>query len=290
MNFSLDELKGKTAGRDLPNSSNTSTALSNLRQGLVSRNNQTLPDYEKRIRQSAAHIIPIAAEQLKKSLAEIVFIFDVSGSMRGLEAATINGFNDLIKKERAKGLPTTVTVILFNDRPMVVCDRVDINAVPVIKYCAVGGTALYDTIVTKLTSISNKQRSESSVDPAKTICVIMTDGEDESSYCYGLSDARKTIQNCRDLGWKIIFLGANIDHMQVARNLGIDPALAESFNNDINGVIANFKAVTVALDGFRETGNINGDWVKVIETARGQSSIEASDSGKTKRLGGRKNG
>ena len=35
---------------------------------------------------------------MKKGLTEIVFILDRSGSMAGLEADTIGGFNGLIKK------------------------------------------------------------------------------------------------------------------------------------------------------------------------------------------------
>ena len=37
---------------------------------------------------------------MKKGLTEIVFILDRSGSMCGLEADTIGGFNSLIKKRK----------------------------------------------------------------------------------------------------------------------------------------------------------------------------------------------
>ena len=37
---------------------------------------------------------------MKKNLTEIVFILDRSGSMSGLEADTIGGFNSMIKKQR----------------------------------------------------------------------------------------------------------------------------------------------------------------------------------------------
>ena len=44
---------------------------------------------------------------MKQNLTEIVFILDRSGSMSGMEADTIGGFNSLIekqKKEKAKPL------------------------------------------------------------------------------------------------------------------------------------------------------------------------------------------
>ena len=37
---------------------------------------------------------------MKKNLTEIVFILDRSGSMSGLEADTIGGFNSLVAKQK----------------------------------------------------------------------------------------------------------------------------------------------------------------------------------------------
>lgn len=37
---------------------------------------------------------------MKKGLTELVFILDRSGSMSGLEADTIGGFNSLIEKQK----------------------------------------------------------------------------------------------------------------------------------------------------------------------------------------------
>ena len=50
---------------------------------------------------------------MKKGLTEIVFILDRSGSMSGLEADTIGGFNSLIEKQkREKGKAIVSTVLL----------------------------------------------------------------------------------------------------------------------------------------------------------------------------------
>lgn len=37
---------------------------------------------------------------MKKGLTEVVFILDRSGSMAGLEADTIGGFNSMIEKQK----------------------------------------------------------------------------------------------------------------------------------------------------------------------------------------------
>ena len=40
---------------------------------------------------------------MKKGLTEIVFVLDRSGSMSGLEADTIGGYNSLIEKQKKRG-------------------------------------------------------------------------------------------------------------------------------------------------------------------------------------------
>ena len=40
------------------------------------------------------------AIQMKKNLTEMVFILDKSGSMAGLEADTIGGFNSMIERQK----------------------------------------------------------------------------------------------------------------------------------------------------------------------------------------------
>ena len=51
-----------------------------------------------------------------KGLTEIVFILDRSGSMSGLEADTIGGFNSLIAKQKKEEGQALVSTVLFDDR------------------------------------------------------------------------------------------------------------------------------------------------------------------------------
>lgn len=53
---------------------------------------------------------------MRKNLTEIVFILDRSGSMSGLEADTIGGFNSMIekqKKEKGEALILSILVDTF---------------------------------------------------------------------------------------------------------------------------------------------------------------------------------
>ena len=60
---------------------------------------------------------------MKKNLTEIVFILDRSGSMSGLEADTIGGFNSMIKKQRKEDGEALVSTVLFDNLSEVIHDR-----------------------------------------------------------------------------------------------------------------------------------------------------------------------
>ena len=56
---------------------------------------------------------------MRKGLTELVFILDRSGSMSGLEADTIGGFNGMIEKQKKEEGEAFVSVILFDDQTQV---------------------------------------------------------------------------------------------------------------------------------------------------------------------------
>ena len=60
---------------------------------------------------------------MKKNLTELVFILDRSGSMSGLEADTIGGFNSMIEKQKKEAGEALVSVVLFDDQTEVIDDR-----------------------------------------------------------------------------------------------------------------------------------------------------------------------
>ena len=66
---------------------------------------------------------------MKKGLTELVMILDRSGSMSGLEADTIGGFNSMIEKQKKEEGEAYVSVVLFDDRTEVLYDRVDIRKI-----------------------------------------------------------------------------------------------------------------------------------------------------------------
>ncbi|WP_022776332.1 hypothetical protein [Butyrivibrio sp. AE2015] len=66
---------------------------------------------------------------MSKGYTEIVYILDRSGSMGGLEADTIGGFNAMMEKQKKTGEKAVVSTVLFDDECEVIHDRVPIEKI-----------------------------------------------------------------------------------------------------------------------------------------------------------------
>ena len=95
---------------------------------------------------------------MKKDLTEIVFILDRSGSMSGLEADTIGGFNAMIEKQKQAEGEALVSTVLFDNVSEVIHDRIsvkDIQPMTDKEYSVRGCTALLDAIGGAIHHIGN---------------------------------------------------------------------------------------------------------------------------------------
>ena len=66
---------------------------------------------------------------MKKDLTELVFILDRSGSMSGLEADTIGGFNSMIAKQKKEPGEAFVSTVLFDSYSEVIHNRLKLENV-----------------------------------------------------------------------------------------------------------------------------------------------------------------
>ncbi len=95
---------------------------------------------------------------MKNNITELVFILDRSGSMSGLEADTIGGFNSMIKKQRKEDGKCFVSTVLFDDESFVLYDRKTLDTIPKMTeedYTVRGCTALIDAIGGAIHHIGN---------------------------------------------------------------------------------------------------------------------------------------
>lgn len=163
---------------------------------------------------------------MKKGLTEMVFVIDRSGSMHGLEADTIGGFNSMLDKQRKEEGTALVSTVLFSDESEVVRDRADISAVSDMTtddYSAGGCTALLDAVGGAIRHIGNVHKYARSEDvPERTIFVIITDGMENASRIYSEEKVREMIERQKqEYGWEFFFLGADLSAIETARRCGI---------------------------------------------------------------------
>ena len=187
-----------------------------------------------------------------KGLTEIIYILDRSGSMSGLEADTIGGFNSMMEKQKKTGEKAIVSTVLFDDECEVIHDRVPIEKIEKMtddQYFVRGCTALLDAVGGAIHHIKNVHKYAREEDrPEKTIVVITTDGMENASRKYSREKiARMIKKQQKKYGWEFIFIGANIDAYAEAQKFGIRKDRTVNYVCDGIGTAGVFAGVTRAV-------------------------------------------
>ena len=207
---------------------------------------------------------------MKKNLTEIVFILDRSGSMGGLESDTIGGYNSLIEKQKREEGDAVISTVLFDDRQEVLHDRVSldkINPMTDREYYVRGSTALLDAIGGAIHHIGNVHKYARPEDvPERTLFIITTDGMENCSREYSYEKVRHMVERQKKkFGWEFIFLGANIDAVQVAGQFGVEADRAVEYQCDGEGTAINFKVLSKVVSSVRRRESLSSDWKAEIE-------------------------
>ena len=207
---------------------------------------------------------------MKKNLTELVFILDRSGSMAGLEADTIGGFNAMIEKQKGEEGEAVVSTVLFDNETEVIHDRVDIRALgPMTRkeYYVRGCTALLDAVGRAIHHIGNVHKYAREEDrPEKTLFVITTDGMENASREYTYDRVRRMIGRQKErYGWEFIVLGANIDAAREAARFGISEDRAANYHADSQGTAVIYEAVSEAVCNVRASRPMRADWKRRVD-------------------------
>ena len=207
---------------------------------------------------------------MKKDLTELVFILDRSGSMAGLEADTIGGFNAMIEKQRGEPGEAVISTVLFDNETEVIHDRVSLDRVPALtekEYDVRGCTALLDAVGGAIHHIGNVHKYAREEDrPEKTLFVITTDGLENASRRYTYDKVKAMIERQRErYGWEFLFLGANIDAAREAARFGIRADCAADYHADSMGTEAVYESVCEAVCQVRRAAPLKASWKQRID-------------------------
>jgi hypothetical protein len=206
---------------------------------------------------------PVAVPEANAGLAYLNVIIDRSGSMKSLSKETVGGFNKFLREQQDAPGKAMLRLAYFDDKVVIPVDGVNIKKAEEIteaQYWEGGGgwTALFDAIGTTIEACKKHIDSLKSEDrPSKVMFLIITDGLENSSRIFTADKIKNLVTEAREtLKWEFVFLGANIDAITAAANIGIGRDYAANYSADAGGTRAVY---TVASSNMiRSRGLVGG--------------------------------
>ena len=164
----------------------------------------------------------------------IAALLDRSGSMSTAKLATEDGWRELIAEQSLEPGRCEVTLAQFDTEYEVLYEATDIGAVPEFVVEPRGRTALLDSAGRFITEVGQRLAALPEADrPGKVICLIMTDGMENASHEWTWEQVSRLITQQREVyGWEFIFLGANIDAVEVGARMGMERDKSMTFAAD----------------------------------------------------------
>lgn len=162
----------------------------------------------------------------------VAFILDNTASMQSIKDATISGFNEY-KNSLPKDADFSLTLFNSMKTDLYPIKKVkEVNDLDSRSYQPTGNTPLYDAIMQTIHHIDDMN-----VEKDKILCIIMTDGEENSSQQYTREQVFNEIRDHEDIqGWDFVYLGANQDSYQVGTSMGIKAGYTQNFAATSEGV------------------------------------------------------
>ena len=151
--------------------------------------------------------------------------------------ATEDGWRELISGQRSEPGECQVTLAQFDNDYEVLYPPTDIAEVPEFTLEPRGMTALLDAAGRFITEVGEQLAAlPEDQRPGQVICLIMTDGMENASRRWTLEAVNRLVTQQREIyDWEFIFLGADIDAIEVASRMGMDARYALNFDKYDHG-------------------------------------------------------
>lgn len=181
-----------------------------------------------------------------KATTEVICIIDRSGSMHDIIHEAVDAVNEFIEAQAKVKGKAKLTLVSFDDTTEVIYDRVNIKKAPKLHVDQVrprSSTSLLDAIGYTINRAQNNKH---------TICIIQTDGYENSSVEYSYADIERLIANKQQEGWEFLFIGSGINPQAMADKLSIKKTLSVSKTRD--GMALYSSAISAAATEYRTNG------------------------------------
>ena len=211
-------------------------------------NNSNEPHYSQQEMNHTESINPKNEEKMnaeeniiKKARIYNLIIVDESGSVHGLEHATITGVNETInsireaQREFADTQDHFLTLVTF-DSGARASIRTIIDCKPIAQvddfkdYHPGGCTPLYDAMGQSITALHNHIKDD---DDASAVVTVLTDGYENASREWTGASLKALIEQLTNEGWSFSYMGSEHDVKQVSFNLSINNVI--EFSHDVQG-------------------------------------------------------
>jgi hypothetical protein len=176
----------------------------------------------------------------------IAALLDRSGSMQAIADDTRGGFDAFIAGERSQAGATLVTLAQFDDAYEVVFENRAIDTVPPLTLEPRGTTALLDAIGRFVTEVgSGLAAMPEDERPGEVTVLVMTDGQENASVEWTKDAVQQLVtQQEKVYGWDFVFLGANMDAIDVGTSLGFSAGKSLTYDASGDGVGGAFAAMS----------------------------------------------
>lgn len=187
---------------------------------------------------------------------DIIILLDRSGSMEARKADHEGGLRSFVRDSRDLPGDNRLSFILFDH--LNACDVI-LNRAPIkeVKEEALtliprGGTPLLDAVGQTLTKYAE-------CGPG-TIMMIITDGQENQSTTWKKEPVQALVKEREGRGWKVLYLGANVDEFAEAAAMGVAAGAALNYAATRRGTSAMY-AVTSANVGATLSARAQGQSV-----------------------------
>lgn len=213
---------------------------------------------------------------MKKNYTHIVLLIDRSGSMINIKKDMEGGLADFIAKQKLEEGECTITTAQFDTGEVDYIHKLSkLNEVKEIKIDPRGGTALIDSMV-KVIEQSGKELAalDESQRPERVLFITITDGEENSSREFTNQQLAERIKHQEEnYKWEFVYIGANQNAFDVARQMGVSNFEAKSMNYSCTstGTAAMFSNLSSATTRYRSATNTSNTFAY---TAQEQQETE----------------
>ena len=197
----------------------------------------------------------------KKAIANkthIYILLDRSGSMSSIANDVIGGFNQMIKDQKANGPDAKVTLVQFDSQDP---QAVIVAGAPIAEitdltgetFIPRGGTPLLDAtgLLIGRARVEAAAREATGLPKQDILFVSITDGEENESCEYSLSQIKKLFKECEKAGWTFVFVSAALDAYGDAQRIGVKHGNIQAFDKSAHGTRLAFQSLSAKTSEFR---------------------------------------